>query len=110
MTIESELQIDAMGLETSSGTVVLTISDHLDWTDASNHLQVLERKVNAYLSFIESGQLFEQIADAQGRPLRIAVYQQFSEPPEVTAILDGLARQLSSVGIEFWHGLLPSGY
>jgi hypothetical protein len=110
MTIENDSQIDGMGLETSTGKVVLTISDHLDWTDPQAHLQVLERKVNAYLGFIDSGQIFEQMSDARGRKLKIAVYQQFSEPSEVSPILDGLARQLDAIDIELWHGDLPDGY
>jgi len=110
MTIENDAQIDAMGLETSTGKMVLTISDHLDWSEASAHLQAIESKVNAYLGFIQSGQIVEQDADAKGRPVKIAIYQQFSEPSEVTPILNKLAAQLGFVGIELWRGHLPLGY
>lgn len=109
MTIENDAQIDAMGLETSTGKMVLTISDHLDWSEASAHLQAIERKVNAYLSFIQSGQIVEQNADAKDRLVKIAIYQKFPEPSNVTPILNKLATQLGFVGIELWRGRLPLG-
>ncbi|WP_271066602.1 DUF6572 domain-containing protein [Caulobacter sp. NIBR1757] len=110
MTIENAAQIDAMGLETSTGKMVLGISDHLDWSEASAHLQAMERKVNAYLGFIQSGQIVDQDADAKGRPVKIAIYQEFPEPSDVTPILNKLAAQLGLAGIELWRGHLPPGY
>jgi hypothetical protein len=110
MTVENETQIDAMGIETNTGKVVLTISDHLDWSHPSAHLQAIESKVNAYLTFVQSPQFVEVNPDARDRQIKIAIYQKDPEPAEVTPILNKLAQQLGFVGIELWRGSLPSGY
>jgi len=39
MTIEEANVIDLVGMEASSGTVVLTIADHMDWVDQDAHLR-----------------------------------------------------------------------
>jgi len=45
----------------------LTISDHLPWDeDEGEHLQLLQDKLNAYLRFIESGELIETCPSAIG--------------------------------------------
>lgn len=110
MTVENENQIDAMGIEAATGKLVLTISDHLAWSDANTHLHAIEAKVNAYLAFIQSGQLFEENSDARDRQVKIAIYQKNPEPPEVKPILYKLAQHLEFIGIELWRGFLPSKY
>ena len=45
MTIQETAQIDFIGLNDSTGEVVLTISDHLEWNN--NHLVLLQEKLNA---------------------------------------------------------------
>lgn len=45
---------------TSEGNVKLTISDHLEWDNKNGHLLILQNKINAYLNFIESGQIFDE--------------------------------------------------
>lgn len=109
MTVENETQIDGMGTETTTGKVVLMISDHLDWSEAAAHLLAIENKVNAYLAFIQSGQLLEENSDARDRKVKIAIHQKYPEPAEVTPILDKLAQHLGFIGVELWRGFLPPG-
>ena len=90
--------------------MVLTISDHLAWSDANTHLQAIEVKVNAYLAFVQSGQLSEDNSDANDRQVKIAIYQKEPEPPEVKPILDKLVQHLEFIGVELWRGSLPSKY
>jgi hypothetical protein len=74
MAVDQTDKIDAIGVDRSSGCVVLTISDHLPWTVADDgHLDLLRDKLNAYLSFVESGQLIEAYPDAAGRHVVICV-------------------------------------
>jgi hypothetical protein len=56
-----------------SGEIVLSISDHLDWTDTHGHLLVLQEKINRYLSFLESGEVYQRYPDAPGRKMTIKV-------------------------------------
>lgn len=72
------VDIVALGKE---NTVLLTISDHLDWTDVNSHLYLLQEKVNTYLGYIESGQLYNQMEKARDmRPVIEHVF--FHEPPK----------------------------
>lgn len=53
MSIEQSDKIDFIST-TKSGKVQLTISDHLEWNDEEMHLLILQKKINAYLDFIQS--------------------------------------------------------
>jgi len=67
MTIEQAGTIDFVGVDKASGKVILTIADHMDWTDTGFHLGKLQDKLNCYLRFCESGELYEAYPDAKGR-------------------------------------------
>nr|WP_211171156.1 DUF6572 domain-containing protein [Bacillus sp. DNRA2] len=41
------------------------IADHLDWENELQHLKLLQDKINAYISFIESGQVYSVYHDAK---------------------------------------------
>ena len=41
MSVLERDAIDAVGIEGDTGKVILTISDHLDWTETSTHLEIL---------------------------------------------------------------------
>jgi hypothetical protein len=58
----------------------LTISDHLDWTDESEHLNYLQNKLNVYVGFIQSGQLNQEY---QNLELVIQVFAKFDIPLEI---------------------------
>lgn len=66
MGIVNDKIVDAVSVDLN-GNVVLTISDHLEWDVNNEHLLLLQDKINAYLSFIETGQLYEQYPNAKGR-------------------------------------------
>ena len=65
---------------TPDGKIMLTISDHHSW-DETWHLQLLQNKINSYLQFIESGQIFNDYPNAAGQELIIEIVMQF-EPNE----------------------------
>ncbi len=78
MSIEQRKVIDFVGVDEKANEVVLTISDHLDWDDPkSNHLFLLQDKINDYLAFIESGELLKKYPDSKGRNPVIQVYGQY---------------------------------
>ena len=61
MTIEQLDVVDFIGVEKYTNKVILTISDHLDWEKEEEHLHLMQRKINAYINFIESGELCETV-------------------------------------------------
>jgi hypothetical protein len=63
-----------------TGHVVLTVSDHLDWSDSTAHQLLLQTKLNRYLAFVESGEIVESYPDAKDRPIEFRVVFQF--PPD----------------------------
>ena len=67
MSVEQTDTIDFATIDKTSGDLWLTISDHLPWDDNdSNHLTLLQNKLNAYLRFVESGEVFTKLPEAKG--------------------------------------------
>ena len=71
MSVEQTDVVDILGIDRETGHVVLTISDHLDWSDTVEHQTILQKKLNSYLAFVESGEILEQYPDCQGQAGRI---------------------------------------
>ncbi len=54
MSVEQTDVVDFISID-KHGTAVLTISDHLGWDSADDHVVKLQKELNRYLVFIESG-------------------------------------------------------
>ena len=80
MSVEQTDVVDILGTDRETGHVVLTISDHLDWSDSVDHQTILQKKLNKYLAFVESGEILEQYPDAKNRPVAFRVV--FQVPPD----------------------------
>ena len=94
MTISETDQVDFATLEPDTNKFVLSISDHLEWTDEPHeHLLLLQEKLNTYLRFAESGEIYRELPSAIGRkivfrvvgkyPLSIAAKQFFDRAREI---------------------------
>jgi hypothetical protein len=73
MSVEQTDVVDIVSIDRETGHVVLTISDHLDWSDSLGHQAILQKKLNTYLSFVESGEILEQYPKAKDRPVAFRV-------------------------------------
>lgn len=80
MSIEQTDVVDIVSTERMSGNVVLTVSDHLDWSDSTAHQLLLQSKLNRYLAFVESGEILESYPKAKDRPIVFNVVFKF--PPD----------------------------
>ena len=107
MSIEQSDRVDAVGVDASSGKVILTISDDLDWSDESSHLLALQDKLNAYLQFIESGELLSADPDATRRKVVIDVVTRLEIPTSGLRFLEEVRPILGSTGIELRTRVLP---
>ncbi|WPH20819.1 DUF6572 domain-containing protein [Variovorax paradoxus] len=85
MTVENTSIVDAVGTDKDTGEVRLSIFDHLPWN--TDHLRVLQDKINVYLGFIESGEIYVSYPNAKGRPLVIDVYTKFRPTEDATRFL-----------------------
>jgi hypothetical protein len=66
MSIDQTDTIDFATIDKTSGDVWLTISDHLPWEEnEDDHLVLLQNKHDAYLRFIESGEVFKKVPDTR---------------------------------------------
>jgi hypothetical protein len=78
VTVDQTDKIDFYAIDKATGDLWLTISDHLHWDrDEANHLIILQNKLNAYLRFIESGEVFTKVPDAKDRNIVITLVGKF---------------------------------
>jgi len=106
MSVEEADVIDLIGVDKQKGHVVLTISDHLNW-QSDEHLLTLQEKLNAYLRFIESGELFEQYPDAKGLKPQITVVLKHVPSKKGLEFLNRVSERIENVGIAFRYETLP---
>ncbi len=78
MSVDQTDAIDFATIDKASGDLWLTISDHLPWDEnEGNHLVLLQNKLNAYLRFIESGEVLKKVPAAEGRSIVINLVGKF---------------------------------
>ncbi len=107
MTVEQEKVVDFVGEDNSTGTIRLSISDHLDWADPKNeHLFTLQEKLNAYLAFIESEELYEKFPRARGRKVEIVVYGKYPLSLEAQRFYSLARTRIREAGFELEFVLL----
>ncbi len=101
MAIDQPRVVDIIGVENATGDVVLTISDHADWNDSRQHQQMLQDKLNTYLSFIESGELYEKYPSAKGHRPRIDVVSKYKPDAEGYKFLSKAKSIVENAGYGF---------
>nr|WP_147376855.1 DUF6572 domain-containing protein [Noviherbaspirillum saxi] len=79
----------------------MTIIDSLDWDNVSDHLYLLQEKLNAYLGFIESGELASAYPGSAGRKCRIDLILRFTLPPAAVASFEKIGTITKDYGAPF---------
>jgi hypothetical protein len=100
MSVEQIQVVDFVGIDTT-GRTVLTISDHLSWDDMKSHLFTLQEKLNAYLRFIESGEMTEKWSDLAGRAILISVVLKFPIPNDAGWFFAQTSAAIEGAGFSF---------
>jgi hypothetical protein len=105
MTVEESAKIDFAAIEPQSGEMRLIISDHLDWTEEGEHLLLLQGKLNTYLAFIESGEIYAKLPKAVGLKIVIEVVGKFPLSEEASKFyrLAGGAIKDAGFSLRFEH-------
>src|SRR6516225_1909780 len=98
MPVDNPNVVDAVGIDKISGEVVLTISDHLEWSPCKEHLLLLQEKITRYLGFIESRELLEQYPKAEGKAVRIDVCCKYVPSKEAERFLLTASEAIRSAG------------
>jgi hypothetical protein len=106
MTVEDVDKVDRLAFDRKTGDVRLLISDHLDWGEnEAEHLLVLQNKLNTYLGFVESGQLYAKYPRAAGKRIIFYVMGKFPLNEEASKFyrLAGKAIQDAGFSLQFVH-------
>ena len=77
MSVENLNVIDFVSIDKNEN-VVFSISDHLEWDEANEYLLILQNKINAYLSSIESGDIYKQYPNAKGKHIAINLVARYT--------------------------------
>ena len=100
MTIEDKEAIDFLGLS-AAGAVVLTISNHLEWEKET--LLKLQKKISVYLSFIESGDIYNSYPEAEGKTIRIHIVSNHQPDAETKTFIKECCNVVNAAGFELTH-------
>jgi hypothetical protein len=108
MSMDQENVVDMMGIDRESRAVHLTVADDLEWSQ--EHLMRLQDKLDFYLAFIESGEIFVRYPDAGNRDIKINVLMKFRPTEDALLFLQQATRIIEEAGILFEYGPVPGGY
>ncbi|VVQ25572.1 hypothetical protein PS925_05831 [Pseudomonas fluorescens] len=103
MSITETKVVDIIAVpEWEPDSVVLVITDHLEWGDKAQqgeHLLLLQEKINTYIAFIESGELLESYPPAEGKNPKIRINGLYELPEQGETFIDRVTEVLKGVGI-----------
>ncbi len=101
MSVEQSKTVDNLSIRDTDGRCVLTIVDHLEWSDRK-HLHALQHKLNNYLAFIESGEIYKARPNAHDRKIEISINCQFMpEEPDDIRFLQLVRNAILDAGFHF---------
>lgn len=101
MSIEQRRVIDFVGISKEDGRVILTISDHLPWLPDNQHLLILQNKINDYLAFLESGEIYDSYPQAHGREIEIQIVCKYHPVGDGVRFLELARETVSKAGFHF---------
>lgn len=106
MSVDITEAIDMISESKKTGAVQLIISDHLPWEDTGAHIAILQRKIDRYMIFIQSGEILTMSPFSKSKPKVIQVYFMV-DPPTGTATkyLSEVKRQIGKAGVGFEWGI-----
>lgn len=105
MSVTEAKTIDMWGIpKWDNNKIILGIADHLEWGDRTQqgeHLLVLQEKINNYIAFIESGEIYTEIPGAIGKSPVIRIQGKYELSEQGELFVDSVAETLKEVGIGF---------
>ncbi|WP_354623897.1 DUF6572 domain-containing protein [Psychromonas sp. MME2] len=104
MSVVDTACIDAIGIEKEVKRVFLTIIDPLLWDQDNVHLFTLQEKINTYLFFIESGELYKSFPDSKGFDIAIELILKHMPTSEAITFFDKTSQILLEKNIVFVFG------
>jgi hypothetical protein len=110
VSVEQLDVVDVVSIDKQTGHVILTISDHLDWSNSLQHQTALQAKFNKYLAFVESGEILTRYPDAKDRPVAIKVVFTHKPDQEGWRFLARAKEVIESAGFSLRHEVFADSY
>lgn len=104
MAIDNPNVIDGVAIDKERNALVLLLTDHLAWEGEDalsefDHLNLLQNKINAYISFLESGQHKENYPAENLSMAIIEIHFKYSITENCEKFLNIVNNQLKELGI-----------
>ena len=101
MAVNDKNVVDAISIGEDS-KCYLTISDHLDWENPHEHLQIFQDKLNDYLNFVKSGQLNTEYDNYSGQIIVIQAIVKYPIPEDIyESTYPKIVEALNQANMEF---------
>lgn len=102
MSVEDLKTIDCIGIPIEAPyEVTLGISDHLGWGPFDEHLYMLQEKINTYLRFIESEEIYQSFPPAVHTTKKaIEIFFEYEPPSQAVLFLNHGTNILKELCIE----------
>lgn len=89
--------VDAISIN-PEGEVVLNLIDELPWGE-NEHLVLLQDKINAYIRFVESGEIFDSYPKAKDKSIVFKIISKFEVDDNGMDFIEKLKPILSDINI-----------
>lgn len=100
MSIVDTNKVDMIGIPKENTDLVrLGITDHLSWKDDTfDHLYLLQEKINSYIRFIESKEIYEAFPESKGiNNFLIEIFFLYEIPTECIEFLEKVKNVLINI-------------
>lgn len=108
MSVKETDQIDGMGIEEATNTLVFLIIDPYPWLiEEYDHLKTMQTKINNYVQYIESKGYTSQYGSRNFDGFRIRVALKYTPTDEGKLFFEAGKRQLKERGIGMEYIVQP---
>lgn len=114
MSIRKTKVVDWLGIEEGTGDILLTVVDDESWENEQEHLALLQEKLNTYLAFIESGEVYERLVSDVGRtvaritPIKVSILAKHPVSSHAREFLQHAQSAFMSAGFALTHKVLST--
>lgn len=111
MTLDKVDTVDWLSIDKRTGHICLTVVDDWDWCSEREHVARLQDKLNIYLAFVESGEVYERLAEQLGgeRPpdtrVRVEIVGKHRMPPYAERFLEHATMVFHEAGLALSYRL-----
>jgi hypothetical protein len=105
MGVQDTNEVDIIAINKDTDICTLTIIDSLEWENEEEHLFLLQEKINIYLSFIESGEIYSTYPASKGQKFEINIRFRVSIPERCEQFLQQVSNIISDAGFILTHSM-----